>query len=160
MGEATKGIMQKARMARDLYRQQADIESRVKERWGSFFCPDRAGSSSSRAKILVAPWRATCTGSRRTSSPVSWRGAGPAACLVGNRLLFWLLLGRCCDDSRVGDRRGAGPEACLVGNRLLFWLLLGRCCDDSSVGDRCCYFVYTHSQRKRHSPSKLPHHRV
>ena len=34
MGEATKGIMQKARMAKDLYEQQAAIESRVKERCG------------------------------------------------------------------------------------------------------------------------------
>ena len=33
MGEATKGIMQKARMAKDLYEQQAAIESQVKERW-------------------------------------------------------------------------------------------------------------------------------
>ena len=32
MGEATKGIMQKARMAKDLYEQQAAIESQVKER--------------------------------------------------------------------------------------------------------------------------------
>ena len=32
MGEATKGIVQKARMAADLYQQQAAIESRVKER--------------------------------------------------------------------------------------------------------------------------------
>ena len=32
MGEATKGIMQKARMAKDLYEQQAAIENQVKER--------------------------------------------------------------------------------------------------------------------------------
>ena len=32
MGEATAGIMQKARMARDLYKQQAAIENQVKER--------------------------------------------------------------------------------------------------------------------------------
>jgi hypothetical protein len=32
MGEATKGIVQKARMAADLYQQQAAIESRVKQR--------------------------------------------------------------------------------------------------------------------------------
>ena len=32
MGEATKGIVQKARMAADLLQQQAAIESRVKER--------------------------------------------------------------------------------------------------------------------------------
>ena len=39
MGEATKGIMQKARMAKDLYEQQAAIENQVKERCAqcSFF---------------------------------------------------------------------------------------------------------------------------